>query len=121
MPAEITAILIDDHQLVLDGLSRALAREGLRVVGSFLAAPEALSYVAENPVDFAVVDLRLCGDSGVRVVGEIRKMRPRTRVAVLTSYDDRSAAAAAVRAGATEIGRASCRERVESSRGGGTM
>jgi DNA-binding NarL/FixJ family response regulator len=98
---ELTAILIDDHQLVLEGLSRALAREGLRVVGSFLSASDALPYLTEHPVDFAVVDLRLGGDSGVRVVGEIHRMWPRMRIAVLTSFDDRSAAAAAVRAGAT--------------------
>ncbi|KAA9165977.1 response regulator transcription factor [Amycolatopsis acidicola] len=101
MPAELTAVLIDDHQLVLEGLSRALAREGLRVVGSFVAAPEALGYLSEHPVDFAVVDLRLGGDSGIRVVGEIRRLSPKTRVAVLTSYDDRVAAAAAIRSGAT--------------------
>jgi len=99
--AGLSAVLVDDHQLVLEGLSRVLGRHGMKVVGAFLDSSSALGFLEANPVDFAVVDLRLGGESGVQVVRQIRALRPRTRIAVLTSYDDQAAAAAAVRAGAT--------------------
>lgn len=101
MNGTIRAILVDDHQLVLQGLSRVLGHHGMDVTGTFLDGPSAVSFLADHPVDFAVVDLRMDGNSGVRVVSDIRQRSPGTRVAVLTSYDDRAAAAAAVQAGAT--------------------
>lgn len=101
MTEEVRAILVDDHQLVLEGLSRVLGRHGMRVVGTFVDGPSALDFLADHPADLAVVDLRMGEESGVRVVSGIRQLCPGTRIAVLTSYDDRAAAASAVKAGAT--------------------
>jgi two-component system response regulator DevR len=95
------AVLIDDHQLVLDGLGRLLQRNGMQVAGAFLDGPSALTFLGANPVDFVVVDLRLHGGSGVEVARGVRALLPKARIAMLTSYDDPIAANAAVRAGAT--------------------
>lgn len=97
----LRAVLIDDHQLVLEGLGRVLQRQGMHIVATFLDGADACRFLRQAPVDFVVVDLRLGETSGIQVVREVRSSLPRSRIAVLTSYDDPVAAGEAVRAGAT--------------------
>jgi DNA-binding NarL/FixJ family response regulator len=104
--SRISAVLVDDHEIVLEGLERALARDAIDVVGAFRGAAEAVAFLtggsrSATRVHLGVVDLRLGGDSGIEVVREIRRVRPDIRLAVLTSFEDRGSVLAAVRAGAT--------------------
>lgn len=101
----ISAVLVDDHEVVLEGLERALARDAIDVVGAFRDAASALEFLGAGSrsaarVHLAVVDLRLGGGSGVDLAREIGRLRPDIRVAMLTSFEDRGAVLAAVRAGA---------------------
>ena len=98
---ETTAVLVDDHQLVLDGLGNALRRRGMAVAGSFLDGQSAMDYLEKNSVDFLVVDLRLGSGSGITVVAGARRIQPLLKIAVLTSFEDMGGAVEAVRAGAT--------------------
>lgn len=98
---EITAVLVDDHQLVLEGLGNALRRRGIAVTGSFLDGQSAMHYLDRHMADLLVVDLRLGSGSGIAVVAEARRIQPQLKIAVLTSFDDACAAAEAVRTGAT--------------------
>ena len=102
----LSAVLVDDHELVLEGLERTLARDAIDVVGAFLDGQGALDYLSgatagPTRVDLAIVDLRLGDRSGLSLVEQVRSLRPDVRVAMLTSFEDRSAAVSAVRAGAT--------------------
>ncbi|MGQ0845102.1 MAG: response regulator transcription factor [Sporichthyaceae bacterium] len=99
--AAATAVLIDDHQVVLEGLTRTLQREGMNVVATFVDGDSAVTFLRNRPVDLVVVDLRLQNRSGLAVVDAVHRMHPDTRIAVLTSFEDRAAASAAVHAGAT--------------------
>lgn len=99
-PASPSVVLVDDHELVLDGLRRALERSGWRVSGAFVDPEQALRHLATTSVDVVVVDLRLGGHSGLTVVEAVRTLDSEAAVAVLTSYADPSAAAEALRAGA---------------------
>ncbi|MGH3466752.1 MAG: response regulator transcription factor [Thermocrispum sp.] len=99
--AAVRAVLVDDHQLVLDGLSRALTRQGMSVLGTFVDGHSALRFLGCHVVDFLVVDLRLRDESGISVVTETHRRHPDIKIAVLTSFDDGGAASSAVRAGAT--------------------
>lgn len=99
----LTAVLVDDHELVLEGLQRALARDAIDVVGAFLDGDSALGFLAgemaHTRLDLVVVDLRLGGRSGISLVEDVIRLRPGARVAMLTSFEDRVAAVAAVQAG----------------------
>lgn len=103
--AEPRVVVIDDHEIVLDGLSRALPRAGLRVAGAFMDAASAVQFLQsageDGPdVQLAVVDLRLGAGSSIALIETICRAHPGINVAVLTSSEDHVAAAAAVRAGA---------------------
>ncbi|HEY2190872.1 MAG TPA: response regulator transcription factor [Actinomycetospora sp.] len=95
-----SVVLVDDHELVLDGLRRALERAGWTVSGAFTDPEPALRHLASTDVDVVVVDLSLGRHSGLTVVEAVRTLGSRASVAVLTSYADRSAASDALRAGA---------------------
>ncbi|NMO92262.1 response regulator transcription factor [Actinomycetospora sp. TBRC 11914] len=95
-----SVVLVDDHELVLDGLRRALERDGWTVSGAFTDPEHALRHLAGTEVDVVVVDLRLGRSSGLTVVEAVRTLGVSASVAVLTSYADSSAASEALRAGA---------------------
>lgn len=102
-----TVVLVDDHEIVLDGLSRALTREGMQVTGTFGDASAPMDFLRSQaphgrrpPVQLVVVDLRLGHGSSIAFIRDVCRTYPLTRVAVLTSFEDSAAAAAAVRAGA---------------------
>jgi DNA-binding NarL/FixJ family response regulator len=97
----VSAVLIDDHQVVLEGLTRTLQRDGITVVGTFGDGDSAVAFLRTHPVDLVVVDLRLQNRSGLAVVDAVHRLHPDTRIAVLTSFEDRAAASAAVHAGAS--------------------
>jgi DNA-binding NarL/FixJ family response regulator len=95
-----SVVLVDDHELVLDGLRRGLERAGWTVSGAFTDPGEALRHLAGTAADVVVVDLRLGTHSGLTVVEAVRTLGVPTAVAVLTSYADPAAASEALRAGA---------------------
>jgi DNA-binding NarL/FixJ family response regulator len=99
-PGAPSVVLIDDHELMLDGLRRALERDGWTVSGAFTDPEQALRYLAVTPVDVVVVDLRIGRHSGLTVLEAVRALGLSASVAVLTSYADSTAASEALRAGA---------------------
>jgi DNA-binding NarL/FixJ family response regulator len=99
-PGAPSVVLIDDHELMLDGLRRALERDGWTVSGAFTDPEQALRHLAVTPVDVVVVDLRMGRHSGLTVLEAVRALGLSASVAVLTSYADATAASEALRAGA---------------------
>jgi DNA-binding NtrC family response regulator len=66
-------------------LKRLLMRKGHHVA-VFTEEEEALAHVRANPVDVAILDIRLKRISGVEMLEEIKKISPSTRVIMLTGY-----------------------------------
>lgn len=99
-PARV--MLVDDHQIVRQGLRSILEeRAELSVVGEAATVAEAIERARELTPDTIVMDLRLPDGDGVEACREIRAERPDTRVLILTSHADREALLAAVFAGAS--------------------
>jgi DNA-binding NarL/FixJ family response regulator len=98
----LTVAVLDDHEVVLEGLRRALERHGVEVVASEVTVDPYLDAVREHAPDVCLVDLRLGGSvSGLDVVARCLQVSATSRVAVLTSNEDPRAAAAAIEAGAS--------------------
>jgi two-component system, NarL family, response regulator DevR len=95
-------LLVDDHEIVLEGL-RALLENVARVevVGQACSSAEAVTAAADLRPDVIVLDNRLGDGSGVAACRTIKAADPRVRVVMLTAYSDETAAAAALRAGAS--------------------
>lgn len=98
--ADITTLLVDDHAVVLEGLERALEREGLVVVGATVDPDEAVRLAAAHQPTLALVDLRLRDGSGLDLLPRLHDVSADTRAVILTSFEDGRAARSAMAAGA---------------------
>ncbi|MEU6644489.1 response regulator transcription factor [Saccharomonospora sp. NPDC046836] len=96
-------VLVDDHEMVLEGLKALLARfrGRVRVVGQAIGADEAEPLVSSLDPDIVVTDVRLRGSaSGLDLCQRLVAADPKRRVVLLSAYDDEQYLFQAVRAGA---------------------
>jgi two-component system nitrate/nitrite response regulator NarL len=97
----LTILIADDHPVYRQGLERAIAeREELELVGSSADGREALERINELEPDVAVVDVRMPGLDGLAIVNAVKRDGLRTRVMLLTGYEDSAAAFRALAQGA---------------------
>ena len=102
MTGTIDILLVDDHQLVRDGLKLRLdAIEGFRVVGEASNMLEALSVIERLGPHLVLTDLSMKGGSGVALTREIRVRRPEMHVLVLSMHNNAEYMAEARAAGAS--------------------
>jgi DNA-binding NarL/FixJ family response regulator len=101
-PVTIRVFLLDDHDLVREGIRSLLESAGdLEVVGEAATAADALVRIPLARPDVAVLDVRLENGSGVEVCRELRSAMPELACLMLTSYSDDEALFASVMAGAS--------------------
>ncbi len=95
-------VIVDDHQMVLDGLKAMLGpyREQVQVVGEASDPGEAVHLVTSLDPDAVLLDVRLRGASGLDLCGDILAARPACKVVFLTVYDDEQYLYQALRVGA---------------------
>ncbi len=100
--AVIGVFLVDDHQLVRQGLRTILKRApGIEVVGEASSGEEALALVKEIKPDVILMDIRMDGTDGFKSLKQIKKVCPDTAFIMLTVYDSELYAAEAIRTGAS--------------------
>jgi two-component system nitrate/nitrite response regulator NarL len=97
----LTILIADDHPVYRQGLERAIAeRPDLELVGSTADGREALERIHDLEPDIAVVDVRMPGLDGLKIVGAVQRDGLRTKVMLLTGYEDSGAAYKALAEGA---------------------
>jgi len=102
MPGSTRILLVDDHDVVREGLRALLSRrEGFDVVSQAGTVAESISEAKRVKPDVIVMDVRLPDGSGIEACREIREAMPETKVIILTSYADDEAVFASILAGAS--------------------
>jgi DNA-binding NarL/FixJ family response regulator len=97
----IKVLLADDHPVVRRGLRQILAETSdLLASGEASTVEEVLQAVQEQRWDVVVLDISLRGGNGIELIGEIRRLRPETRVLILTVHPEDQYAVRSIRAGA---------------------
>ena len=101
--APMRVVLVDDHQMVLDGLAAMLRPHAARIeiVGQTTDASAAVELVASVRPDLVLLDVRLKGASGLDLCQALLTRLPEVRVVFLTVYDDEQYLFQALRAGAS--------------------
>jgi len=97
----VRVFILDDHELVRQGLRDLLEDEGFEVVGETGSAAEATRRIPALHPDISVLDGRLPDGTGIEVCRDVRSVDPDLRCLILTSYDDEQALRGAVLAGAS--------------------
>ncbi|MFI1430918.1 response regulator [Streptomyces lydicus] len=99
--AAVRVLLADDHPVVREGLCAMLASDpGIEIAGQAGSGEEAVTQAERLAPDVVLLDLRMGGMDGVAATGHILRRSPRSRVVIVTTYEDDGDILRAVEAGA---------------------
>lgn len=85
----IRVLLIDDHQVVREGLRRMLELESdLQVVGEAADAREALDMVVSLIPEVVLMDIKMPGVDGIELTRRVKEAQPACNIIMLTLYDE---------------------------------
>jgi two-component system, response regulator RegA len=93
-------LLVDDDEIYCDVLARALEKRGFAVTCAHDVS-DALVLIGSRVPEYAVIDLRMPGGSGLDLVAKLTAIDPAIRVVVLTGYASIVTAVEAIKLGAT--------------------
>lgn len=94
-------LLVDDDATFRTVLSRALEKRGFSVTAAD-SVENALPLANANPPEYAVLDLKMDGASGLVLVQKLHELDPATRIVMLTGYASIATAVEAIKLGATQ-------------------
>ena len=94
-------LIVDDDLPFRDRLSRSMEKKGFSVE-SYSDSKSTLKRIKEKIFDFAIVDMRLDGGSGLELIKFIKSSNPNTRSLLLTGYGNIATAVAAIKSGAID-------------------
>jgi DNA-binding NarL/FixJ family response regulator len=100
-PTPIRILLVDDHPLILDGLTLALDADGMSVVGAARTIAEARRLAAFERPDLILLDVQLPDGSGLGLLPELTSFPGHPKVIVLTLSASRQLVVRALELGAT--------------------
>ena len=96
----IRVLLVDDHMMVRQGLRSLLSQyPDIEVVGEAEGGLAVLELVNELQPDVTLLDVRLADISGLDLARQLQRVQARTRVIILTSYDNEDYLLKAAQAG----------------------
>ncbi len=98
---QASLLLVDDDATFCQVLSRALEKRGFAVSVAH-SVEQATPLALANPPEYAVVDLKMTGASGLVLVRTLHELDPATRIVVLTGYASIATAVEAIKLGATQ-------------------
>jgi len=92
-------LVVDDDTVFCEVLSEALTKRGYTVSVAH-NVDEGIELAKAEPPEFAVVDLKMPGKSGLEMVSELKNLDEHTRIVVLTGYASIATAVEAIKLGA---------------------
>ena len=97
----IRLLIIDDHEMVREGLKAILTTEpDFTIVGDAANAEQAFELIERLRPDVILLDIRLPGTSGIDVCRTVTERYPEAAVIILTTFTDESLVAQCIQAGA---------------------
>jgi DNA-binding NarL/FixJ family response regulator len=94
-------LIADDHQLMLDGIRRALEQaDDIEIVGEARNGSRVLPLVGQKQPDVVLLDLRMPELDGLACLDRLRRRYPKVKVIVLSVFSDSEHIEAALRRGA---------------------
>ena len=101
MPQEITCLIVDDHEVVREGLRLSLSRAPhIRVVGEASDGRAAIDMVERRKPNVVLMDVRMPVLDGLEATKELTQKEPNLSVLIFTAYSERSLLARGLESGA---------------------
>jgi DNA-binding NarL/FixJ family response regulator len=87
---EITCLIVDDHEVVREGLRLALSRSpNIRVIGEASDGESAVALAERRKPDVVIMDIRMPGMDGLDATKAITTSDPNAKVLIFTAYSER--------------------------------
>jgi DNA-binding NarL/FixJ family response regulator len=87
--SEIKLLLVEDDQIILTMMSKAVEAEGFKLLGAATDVVTAMESFKKNQPDVAILDIDLgAGPTGIDLANKIRKINHRVAIVFCTSYKD---------------------------------
>jgi len=100
-PSRMTLLIVDDHEVVRQGLRTLLELEpDIHVVGEASSAADAVAQTSQLRPNVVLLDVKLPDGSGIAACRQILITTPTTRILMLTSFSDDAMVVDAVQSGA---------------------
>jgi DNA-binding NarL/FixJ family response regulator len=91
MADEITVLIVDDHEVVREGLRLSLSRAPhIRVIGEAADGAAAVELAERRKPDVVVMDVRMPGIDGLEATKLLAERVPSCKVLIFTAYSERS-------------------------------
>ena len=101
MTEKIKVLIVDDQQLVRDGIKALLEiKEDFSIVGTAADGQEALEILKGTPADVVLTDIRMPGMGGIDATRAIRQSNKDIRIIMLTTFNNDDYIVKAIKAGA---------------------
>lgn len=96
----IKIIIVDDHQIVIDGISAMLIGvEGIKLIASFNKGFDVLNEISKNKPDILIMDIKLPDISGIDLTKQILEKYSDIKVIILSAQDDEESILNSIKAG----------------------
>jgi len=90
-PSEITCLIVDDHEVVREGLRLSLSRAPhIRVIGEASDGASAVALAERRRPDVVIMDVRMPGMDGLEATKILTERVPESAVLIFTAYSERS-------------------------------
>ena len=88
---KIRLIIVDDHPVVMEGLSSLLsANNDIAIKGCFTTGADVIDFLSDNAVEVVLLDITLPDMNGTDLCLIIKKMQPGTKIIAFSNHNERS-------------------------------
>ena len=98
---EITCLIVDDHEVVREGLRLSLSRAPhIRVIGEASDGASAVELAVRRKPDVVIMDVRMPGMDGLEATKLLIERAPESKVLIFTAFSERSLLSRGLESGA---------------------
>lgn len=100
--ANVQILLVDDHEIVLDGIRALLEDEiGFEIAAEAQNGVEAIKQFKKHPIDFIIMDISMPAMNGIEATEKIKELDPDIKILALTMMDEEEHIRNMIQAGAS--------------------